>query len=44
VTVHLAGGNLVVALDDRFHATLTGPAQEICRGEVSEELLEDVSA
>jgi diaminopimelate epimerase len=44
VTVHLAGGDLVVVLDDRFHATLTGPAQEICRGEVSEELLEDVTA
>lgn len=42
VTVHLAGGDLVVSLDDRFHATLTGPAQEICHGEVSEELLEDV--
>ena len=43
VTVHLAGGDLVVALDERLHATLTGPAQEICRGEVSEELLEEVS-
>ena len=39
VTVHLAGGDLVVALDDRRHAFLTGPAEEICRGEVSEELL-----
>jgi len=44
VTVHLAGGDLVVALDEGFHATLTGSAQEICRGEVSEELLEDVGA
>jgi diaminopimelate epimerase len=43
VTVHLSGGDLLVALDDRFRATLTGPAQEICRGEVSEELLEDVT-
>jgi diaminopimelate epimerase len=42
VTVHLAGGDLLVALDDRFHATLKGPAQEICQGEVSQELLEDV--
>jgi diaminopimelate epimerase len=44
VTVHLAGGDLVVALDDGFRARLTGPAQEICRGEVSEELLADVTA
>jgi diaminopimelate epimerase len=44
VTVHLAGGDLVVALDERFHATLTGPAREICRGEISEELLEDAAA
>lgn len=39
VTVHLAGGDMLVELDERFHARLTGPAQEICRGEVSEELL-----
>jgi diaminopimelate epimerase len=44
VTVHLAGGDLVVALDDRFNARLTGPAQEICRGEVSEELLADLTS
>ena len=42
VTIHLAGGDLVVELDEGFHARLTGPAQEICRGEVSEELLADV--
>ncbi|HEX2046026.1 MAG TPA: diaminopimelate epimerase [Gaiellaceae bacterium] len=40
VTVHLAGGDLLVALDERFHARLTGPAEEICTGEVSEELLD----
>jgi diaminopimelate epimerase len=44
VTVHLAGGDLVVALDEHFHARLTGPAQEICRGEVSEELLADLAS
>jgi len=44
VTVHLAGGDLVVALDERFHARLTGSAQEICRGEVSEELLADLAS
>jgi diaminopimelate epimerase len=42
VTIHLAGGDLLVALDGDFNATLTGPAQEICRGEVSEELLGEV--
>jgi diaminopimelate epimerase len=42
VTVHLAGGDLLVELDERLHARLTGPAQEICRGEVSEELLAEV--
>ena len=38
VTVHLAGGELVVALDEAMHARLTGPAQEICTIELSEEL------
>ena len=42
VTVHLAGGDLVVALDASLRATLTGPAQEICTGHVSEELLAEV--
>ena len=42
VTVHLAGGDLLVELDERLHARLTGPAQEICRGEVSEELLAEL--
>jgi diaminopimelate epimerase len=43
VTVHLAGGDLLVALDERLNARLTGPAQEICRGEVSDELLAEVA-
>jgi diaminopimelate epimerase len=38
VTIHLAGGDLLVELDDGMRATLTGPAQEIFRGESSEEL------
>ncbi|HET8652746.1 MAG TPA: diaminopimelate epimerase [Gaiellaceae bacterium] len=38
VTVHLAGGDLVVELDDSLNARLTGPAQEIFSGESSEEL------
>lgn len=38
VTVHLAGGDLLVSIDPGWNATLTGPAQELCTGEVSEEL------
>jgi diaminopimelate epimerase len=38
VTVHLAGGNLVVSLDESMNAQLIGPAEEICRLELSEEL------
>ncbi len=37
VTVHLAGGDLVVDLDDDWNARLTGPAQEIFSGETAEE-------
>jgi diaminopimelate epimerase len=37
VTVHLAGGDLVVELDDEWSARLTGPAQEIFTGETAEE-------
>jgi hypothetical protein len=37
VTVHLAGGDLLVALDERLHARLTGTAEEICHGETAEE-------
>ena len=38
VTVHLAGGDLVVHLDEAMNARLVGPAEEICRLELSEEL------
>ena len=38
VRVRLAGGELTVELDERRHARLTGPAQEICRIELAEEL------
>ena len=44
VTIHLAGGDLRVELDEGFRARLTGPAQEICRGEVAEELIAEVGA
>ncbi|HET8872172.1 MAG TPA: diaminopimelate epimerase [Gaiellaceae bacterium] len=37
VTVHLAGGDLLVALDGNWNARLTGPAQEIFTGETAEE-------
>jgi diaminopimelate epimerase len=37
VTVHLEGGDLLVELDDALHARLTGPAEEICTVELSEE-------
>jgi diaminopimelate epimerase len=39
VTVHLAGGDLLVELDHELRARLTGSAQEICTGELSEEWL-----
>lgn len=42
VTVHLAGGDMRVELDEGFNARLTGAAQEICAGEVSRELLVEV--
>ena len=38
VTVDLAGGRLVVHIDNELNATLVGPAEEICRLELSEEL------
>jgi diaminopimelate epimerase len=38
VTVHLAGGDLVVTIDEAMNARLVGPAEEICRLELSEEL------
>jgi diaminopimelate epimerase len=39
VTVHLAGGDLLVALDDRMGARLTGSAEQICSGETAQEWL-----
>ena len=35
VTVHLPGGDLVVELTPDLDARLTGPAEEICRGELA---------
>ena len=39
VTIHLAGGDLLVALDDEMRATLTGSAVRICHGETDPEWL-----
>jgi len=44
VSVHLAGGELLVELDGRMDARLTGPAQEICTGTVAAELLAELRA
>lgn len=44
VRVHLPGGELEVTLDERSHGLLSGPAREICRGEVSSDLLADYTA
>jgi diaminopimelate epimerase len=35
VTVHLAGGDLEIAVDDDLEVTMTGPAVEVFRGELS---------
>lgn len=39
VTVHLAGGDLLIDVDDDLEVTMTGPAEEIYRGELSPALL-----
>lgn len=39
VTVHFPGGDLVVELSPSLDARLTGPAEEICRGELASDLL-----
>ncbi|MGD9694647.1 MAG: diaminopimelate epimerase [Thermoleophilia bacterium] len=38
VTVHLAGGDLVIDVDDDLEVTMTGPAEEIYRGDISGDL------
>ncbi len=38
VTVHLAGGDLEIAVDDDLEVTMTGPAEEVYRGELSADL------
>jgi diaminopimelate epimerase len=39
VTVHLAGGDLEIAVGDDLEVTMTGPAEELYRGELSPELV-----
>ena len=43
VTVESPGGELVVAVAEDWSLTLTGPASEICRGRLSEDLLRGLS-
>ncbi len=38
VTVHLAGGDLVIAVDDDLEVTMTGPAEPLYEGELSDDL------
>jgi diaminopimelate epimerase len=39
VTVHLAGGDLVIDVDDDLEVTMTGPAEAIYEGELAESLV-----
>ena len=39
VTVHLSGGDLLIAVDDDLEVTMTGPADEIYRGELAADLV-----
>lgn len=40
VTIQSPGGELAVTVDDNWDLRLTGPASEICRGTLSEDLLQ----
>jgi diaminopimelate epimerase len=40
VMIHLAGGDLLVHLDERMRARLTGSAEHICTGETADEWFE----
>ncbi len=44
ITVHLAGGDLLVAVDDDLEVTMTGPAAPIYEGELSPELVARLEA
>ena len=44
VTVHLDGGELTVDVDEALHVDLTGWAEPIYRGELSEEFKTEMEA
>lgn len=44
VTIESPGGELTVSVDERWDLTLTGPASEICRGTLSQDLLRSLEA
>ncbi|MCU0308348.1 MAG: diaminopimelate epimerase [Thermoleophilia bacterium] len=44
VTVHLAGGDLVIAVDDDLEVTMTGPAHPLYEGRLSADLAARVEA
>lgn len=41
VAVHMPGGTLAVEIDNNYHVTQTGPAERICGGVLSAEVLSD---
>jgi diaminopimelate epimerase len=43
VTIESPGGELSVQVGEAWNLTLTGPASEICRGTLSDDLLQDLS-
>jgi diaminopimelate epimerase len=44
VTIHLAGGDLLVAVDEELEVIMTGPAEPIYAGELSPELVRRLEA
>ena len=40
LTVHMPGGSLSIAIDERFQATMTGPVCKVAEGVLCEEVLE----
>lgn len=44
VTVHLAGGDLLIEVDDDLRVTMTGPADPIYSGHMSAELMSRLEA
>ncbi len=41
VTVKMPGGNLILSIDEYYNITMTGAVREICRGVLSNEMIED---